>query len=113
MQVQAQSLAPTLEARTMGCLFVMFGAFFPRIAVALIWIARPAVVSQAFGDFFLWPLLGLIFLPFTTLLYLIMWTANGLSGFDFVILLLAVILDVSNLGASAWTNREKVGWRDA
>ena len=97
----------------MACLFVIFGSFFPRIADVLIWIARPTLVANAFGDFFLWPVLGIVFLPFTTLLYLVMWKADGLSGFDFVILLLAVVLDVTHLGASSYANRDKVGYRDA
>ena len=96
----------------MGCLFVMFGALFPRFAVVLIWLARPALVAQAFGDFLLLPLLGIAFVPFTTLLYIVMWSPSGFSGFDYVILVGALILDVSHLGASAYTNREAVGWRN-
>ena len=45
----------------MGCLLVLFGAMFPRIAVVLIWLARPAIVSAAF-DTVLIPVLGIVFL---------------------------------------------------
>jgi hypothetical protein len=110
LRIRASALG--LEGSSMGCLLVMFGAAFPRLAVVLVWIARPALVAQVFGDFLLLPLLGIIFLPFTTLLYLVLWSPGGLSGFDYVILVAAVILDASHLGASAYTNREAVRWRD-
>ena len=52
----------------MGCLFAMFGGLFPRLALLVVWIARPALVGTAFNTFLL-PLLGIIFLPFATLIY--------------------------------------------
>ena len=36
----------------MGCLLVMFGAFFPRLAVIFIWLARPIYFEQAIGSAF-------------------------------------------------------------
>ena len=41
----------------MGCLFAMFGGLFPRLALLVVWIARPALVGAAFNTFLL-PLLG-------------------------------------------------------
>lgn len=97
----------------MGCLVVMLGAFFPRVAVLLIWLARPAIVSAAF-DTVLIPLLGIIFLPFTTLLFLIMYTPGvGLTGWDWLWLGIAVVLDVGNLGASSYNAAKETGWREA
>jgi hypothetical protein len=51
-----------------GCMFVMFGGLFPRLAVLALWIAKPALVGAAFNTFLL-PLVGIIFLPFATLIY--------------------------------------------
>lgn len=97
----------------MGCLFVAMAAFFPRIAVFIIWLARPAMVGAAF-DTFIIPLLGIIFLPFTTLIYLILFTpGTGLSGWDWLWLGLAVIIDVTNLGAHAYGASKETGWRSA
>jgi len=93
----------------MGCLFLFFSAGFPRLALILVWIARPALVASAFGDFLLWPLLGLIFLPFTTLLFVFMSRGlDSLSGLDILLLILAIGLDVSHAGASAYSNRDRV-----
>lgn len=97
----------------MGCLFVAMAAFFPRIAVFIIWLARPAMVAAAF-DTFIIPLLGIIFLPFTTLIYLILFTPGaGLSGWDWLWLGLAVIIDITNLGAHAYSATKETGWRSA
>ena len=57
----------------MGCLFALFGGLFPRLALLIVWIARPALVGAAFNTFLL-PLLGIIFLPFATLIYVIVYT---------------------------------------
>ena len=47
----------------MGCCLLAFvGSFFPRLALALMWIFTN-YVDRAFSSF-IWPLLGLIFLPF-------------------------------------------------
>jgi hypothetical protein len=43
----------------MGCLFALFAGVFPRLAVFIVWIARPERVDAAFSTF-LWPLLGII-----------------------------------------------------
>ena len=58
----------------MGCLFAIFAGLFPRLGVLLIWLARPILFTAAFGGFWLWPILGIIFLPFTTLIYVLLWT---------------------------------------
>jgi hypothetical protein len=53
----------------LGCLFAMFAATFPRIGLLIIW-AFTDWVELAFDNWF-WPLLGLIFLPFATLMYVL------------------------------------------
>ena len=54
----------------MGCLLVLLSAFAPRLIVVFAWIARPAYFGAVF-DTWIFPLLGLIFLPFTTLIWLL------------------------------------------
>ena len=67
----------------MACLFALFAGIFPRLALFIVWVARPARVDAAF-DTWIWPLLGLIFLPFATLIYVLLWTAGGLSTGDWI-----------------------------
>ena len=91
----------------MGCIFVLIALFSPRLAVVLMWIFTPWV-DRAFGPI-IWPILGIIFLPFTTLMYVILWGPTGnLTGWDWLWLILAVVIDVSHYGASAYSNRNRI-----
>src|SRR5215217_5438218 len=95
------------EVNKMGCLFALFGGLFPRLALLILWIARPVLVTAAFNTFLL-PLLGIIFLPFTTLIYVIVYTPGvGLIGFDWFWVILAVLLDISHWTAS-YTQRNQI-----
>ena len=58
------------EGEDMGCLLVLLSAFAPRLIVVFAWIARPTYFDAVF-DTWIFPLLGLIFLPFTTLIWLL------------------------------------------
>lgn len=69
----------------------------------MVWVARPKLVDAAF-DSWIWPLLGLIFLPFSTLMYVLLWRSGSLSGFDWFWFILAALLDVAHWGAG-WTQR--------
>lgn len=77
-----------------------------------LWVARPERVDAAFSTF-LWPLLGIIFLPFATLIYLLLYTpGRGLSGWDWFWVVLAALLDIGHWGASA-TQRNQIPGRRA
>ena len=92
----------------MGCLFALFAGLFPRLALFIVWVAKPALVSAAFSTWLV-PLLGIIFLPFTTLMYVLLWSGGvGLVGFDWFWLVLAVFLDISHWGATAYSNRDRL-----
>jgi len=84
----------------MPCLLALMAAFFPRLGFLVLWLARPALVSAAFGSSFLLPLLGIIFLPFTTLFYVLLYHPGlggvGLYGWDWLWIGLAVLLDLSH-----------------
>ena len=80
----------------MGCLFALGAAFFPRIMFVILWIARPVYVDAVF-DTFIWPLLGLIFLPFTTLLWVLLdQPPVGVHGWDWLWIGIAVLLDLGH-----------------
>jgi hypothetical protein len=89
------------------CLFALLAGFFPRIAFLVYWIARPQTVNAVFGTF-VWPLLGLIFLPFTTLMYTILWSPRGLVGTDWLWVGIALLLDLTHYASSAYANRERI-----
>jgi len=95
----------------MGCLFALMAGLFPRLALFIVWVARPALVSAAFSTW-IFPLLGIIFLPFTTLIYLFLWAPGGIHGFDWFWIGLAALLDLGHWAASA-TQRNQIPGRQA
>jgi hypothetical protein len=89
-----------------GCIFVLIALFSPRLAVVLIWIFTPWV-DRAFGPV-IWPILGVIFLPLTTLLYVILWNTGGrgVTGWEWIFVVLALFGDL--VGHSAAARRRDV-----
>ncbi len=74
----------------MGWLFGSIAGLFSRLGVSILWPARPAPFGAAFGGFWLWPVLGIIVLPFTTLINALVWTPGvGLAGLDWLWVILA------------------------
>ena len=91
----------------MGCLFAMFAGLFPRLGLFIIWVARPVFVDAAF-DTFIWPLLGIIFLPFATLIYVLLYTPGvGLTGWEWIWVILAGLFDIGQWAAS-YTQRNQI-----
>jgi hypothetical protein len=92
----------------MPCLFAMIAGIFPRLGTIIIWIARPALFNAAFNTW-IWPVLGIIFLPFTTLMYVILWSPGiGLSGWDWFWLIMAVVIDLMHWSSTAYQNRNSI-----
>ena len=91
-----------------GCL-TAFVSSFSRIMLLFAWIARPAMMNATFSTFIL-PCLGILFLPFTTLMYvfLVQGVGNTVQGLDWLWLFLAVILDFATLGGAGAANRNRI-----
>jgi len=91
-------------------LFAIFAGVFPRFALFVLWVARPARIDAAFDTFIL-PLLGIIFLPFATLIYALLYTPGvGLTGGDWFWVGFAAILDIVHWGAGI-TQRNQIAGR--
>jgi hypothetical protein len=75
--------------RAMGCLLVLLAAAFPRVAAILYWLLEPARWHKAFDGSWIWPVLGILFLPITTIVWVIV-AVNGVAGWDFLWLGIAV-----------------------
>ncbi|HEX6843550.1 MAG TPA: hypothetical protein VF235_00400 [Actinomycetota bacterium] len=90
----------------MGCFFVLLAAFAPRLLFLFVWIARPVYVDAVFDTFIL-PLLGLIFLPFTTLMWVLMGGSSAMEGWDWLWIALAVVLDLGHY-ASTYAQRGQI-----
>lgn len=89
----------------MCCFFITLFALGPRFALLIWWLLRPALFNLTFSSW-IWPLLGLIFLPWTTLMYVLVYGANGIVGFDWVWLALAVVADIASYSSSAYKRKD-------
>ena len=67
-------------------------AFGPRFVLALEWIFGHRI--QVVFTHWWWPLLGLIFFPWTTLMYTIVWSTGGVHGANWLAVALGVFLDL-------------------
>jgi hypothetical protein len=93
----------------LGCLFAAFAATFPRLGLLIIWIFTDWV-QLVFGDQWLVPLLGIIFLPFTTLMYvLVSLPVGGISFAGWLMVILGVLVDVSHWGQVIANRRNAQG----
>jgi hypothetical protein len=91
-----------------GCLFALGAAFFPRLALLFVWLFTP-LVNRAFHFTFLLPLLGIIFLPFTTLMYVLAYNPLvGVTGWGWFWVILGFLLDLSSYSSGAYTNRNRI-----
>ena len=90
----------------MCCLFTTLLLLGPRAVDVLWWLVDPTRWNLAF-DTLLWPLLGIVFLPFTTLMYVIVFP-GGITGLDIVWLGLAVVLDLLSWFGGGYGNRRQL-----
>jgi hypothetical protein len=91
----------------LGCLLAFAIAFAPRVVIILAWIFSSRW-SMVWGGQFLVPLLGLIFLPFTLIMYTIAWQpVVGVQGWDWMWVGLGFLLDIMKW-AQIYNNRKGV-----
>ena len=88
----------------MGCLIVLMSLIGPRVALGFTWIFTN-LVDRAF-DGILLPLLGLIFLPWTTFLYVLVYNpVEGVSFLGWVFVVIGLLVDLGSYTAGARKRR--------
>ncbi len=89
----------------MGCLFLLITLLSPRLGILVLWLFTD-YVNRAFS-LWLWPLLGLVFLPWTTLIYILVAApAGGISFWGWLMVGLGLLTDIS-AHVQSYTNREQ------
>ena len=92
----------------MCCMLTTLVLLGPRLAILVWWLIRPAHFALAFGSW-IWPILGTIFAPWTTLVYLIVWSpVTGIYGLDWLWLGLGILADISSYAGGGWGNRDRL-----
>ena len=92
----------------MCCVFTILVFLGPRIAGLIWWIVQP-VRWRARSPTRLWPVLGLLFVPWLTLMYVIVYP-GGIKGSDWVWLGLALVADIGSYGGGGYGNRNRLGY---
>lgn len=90
----------------MCCLITVLAFLGPRAGILVWWLIDPARWEHAF-NLWIWPLLGALFLPWTTLMYVLV-ASGGVHGFDWLWLALTVIADLGMYGSGGYGNRRRV-----
>jgi hypothetical protein len=85
-----------------------FVALIARLALLVVWIVTP-LVNRAFHGGWLLPLLGILFLPITTLAYVLVYDISGsVTGWGWLWVVLALLLDLGTHSSGAYTNRHRL-----
>jgi hypothetical protein len=74
-------------------LFTVLVFLGPRAGILVWWLLQPARWNLAFKSF-IWPLLGFIFIPWTTMMYVLVFP-GGINGFDWLWLGLGLVADIA------------------
>jgi len=89
-----------------GCLLAILSLFTPRLVLVLVWLFGGNYLPAAYTTW-IWPVLGFIFMPLTTLAYAFAWHQSGgaINGGWIVLVVVAVLIDLGLLGGGAKSAR--------
>ena len=87
------------------CLFAVVLAGAPRFALFLWWLFDTKYVTAAFTNL-IWPVLGFFFLPWTTLMYVLVYP-GGLSLVNWVFLGVALLIDMGTYFGGGKSGRNR------
>lgn len=89
----------------MCCIFSILLLLGPRAAIIVWWLLDTLYFRTTF-DAIVWPILGTVFVPWTTLAYLLI-NPYGFEGWNWLWLAGGLILDLSSYGGSGWSGKRK------
>jgi len=92
----------------MCCFFTTLILLGPRVGALVWWLFWPLKWNAAFSSTIIWSILGIIFAPWTTLMYVIIFPVAGF--WDWLFLILAILADVGSYGGGGFGNRDRLGF---
>jgi len=78
----------------------------PRLALIIWWLFSTSRFNAAFNAI-IWPILGIIFAPWTTLMYVILYQ-GGITGLDWLWMGLAILADLGSYAGGGYGNRDRL-----
>lgn len=89
----------------MCCLFASLVLLGPRIAILVWWLIDQVRWEAAYDNFFV-PFLGWVFLPWTTMMYVVVFP-GGVTGFDWIIMGLGVLADIASYTSGGYSGNQR------
>jgi hypothetical protein len=91
----------------MGCILAVFALALPRVLMVLLFLVTDWF-ARAY-DSLLWPILGFVFMPYTTLAYMAAMVRNNhqLEGGWMALFIIAIVVDASHWGGSERAYRRR------
>lgn len=91
----------------MGCLFLILIGVSPRLGVVALWLFTDWI-ERAFNDGWVLPVLGIIFLPWTTALYAVGYViGDAAAPWGWLGLIIGLFMDVALHAGSATMSRKR------
>ena len=91
----------------MCCAITVLALLGPRALIIFWWLVDPARWNVTFGSALI-PILGFLFLPWTTIMYVLFWSVGGLDFVGWLFVALALVLDIGTYTGGAYGNRDQV-----
>ena len=89
----------------MCCVVSLLLLIGPRIASIAWYLTDTARWNAAFTSI-LWPILGVLFVPWTTMAYVLM-SPGGVQGLQWAVVVLGLLIDLGALGGGGYSNRNR------
>jgi len=86
--------------------FLLLVLLGPRFFNVIYWLIRPGIYNLAFPNI-IFGILGIIFLPWTTLMYVISFP-GGLNGLDWLFIGIGLFADIASYGGSGWGGKKQM-----
>ena len=89
------------------CLLLITLFAGPRAGIFLWWVIDPDRWDRAF-DTWVWPVLGFFFLPWTTIMFVLVAPTGNPESWDWFWLSIAFFGDILQYAGSGYSNRERI-----
>lgn len=89
----------------MCCVCASLLLFGPRVAAIVWWLFQPLRFAETFPSI-IWPILGIIFLPITTLVYVLVYP-GGIAPLEWVLIIIAIIIDLGAYGGGIFSRKNR------
>jgi hypothetical protein len=91
------------------CAILLAALLGPRAINVVWWLLDSERWNTTFSGPLV-PILGILVLPWTTLAYVLV-AQGGLTGLEFIVVVIGFFADLGTYGSSAYKNKDKIGYR--